>query len=266
MWQVPTGTFARLYSGDSAVCAVRADGSTECFNEPLGTPATSHYPMVPVESLGMGLGLICGIDTSDGVFCNSANQALSVTLPDETFTAVSAANQFACGLDPEGSITCSGAALLGSCDYSPDAGQLDAPSGSFVQIASGGHSSCAVAEDGTLSCWGLGSPGEMPPACFAGESHGQSDPPTGAFRSVAVGRSHACGIREDGTVACWGAGTTDDCVSGTGNCRQSRPPPGQFQELALGTSHSCAMTSDRKVQCWGAEGDDGRTVPPPEFQ
>jgi hypothetical protein len=269
VWSIPGGSFVELYAGDNTICAVRADRSVACFTEPLGVTDTSYAPSFPVATLGVGLGTVCGTETNGDLFCNAASNTVAVPPPAaERASVVSAGQQFACALrEDDGSVFCWGSQSLGSCDLSPPAGQLDAPSGSFLELASGPYSSCAIDVDGRLACWGLGKPGQEPSEeCETATSYGQSDPPNGTFRAIAVGKYNACAIRTDGTLACWGAGSADDCVGGSSSCRQSRPPAGSFEQVALGTVHGCAMNADRKIECWGYVGSDGRTIPPDVFQ
>ena len=275
-WTVPQGPFVALFSSIDAVCAVRADGTFTCFPEPLGTPNDlSYIPDVTVRELAVGFGAFCGIAETGDPFCNWVNETYAIPVPPaERFDHISVGERFACGIrDADGTILCWGSEGSGAaCDYTPQAGQLLAPDGSFVELSSRTNSSCAVSVDGSLACWGAGGPADDPQAliCDVPYNFGQSIPPDGDFVSVTVGDSHACGIRADGTVACWGAGTTDQGCSSTVlsfHCGQSQAPPGRFEQLALGNVHTCAMRADRTVQCWGWEGDgDGRTIPPPEFQ
>ena len=266
-WQVPSGSFVALYPGHFTICAVRADRSVACFNEPPGDISSAHYPTVPVRELGVGYGATCGVDTSGNSFCNAVSPTYALTPPaDEDFIAISVGIQFACGIRlDDGRIRCFGSEGFGTCAYSPPAGQLEPPAGAFVEIATGTNSSCALRTDGSVACWGGAELDAGAGECALVYDAGQLEAPQGTFRSISVSESHVCGVLEDRTLACWGAGTSDACESGTVNCRQSRPPAGEFEQVATGKMHSCAMTANRKVTCWGAE-SGGRTTPPPELQ
>ena len=56
-----------------------------------------------------------------------------------------------CALGPTGTITCWGDNTFG---------QLDAPAGSFVEIAAGANFTLARAADGTVVAWGDGAAGQ----------------------------------------------------------------------------------------------------------
>jgi alpha-tubulin suppressor-like RCC1 family protein len=271
-WSLPEGKFVALYGSANVICAVRSDRTVACFSEPIGATDLTYVPQGRVRELAVGDGAICGIDDGGETFCNATDARFALPVPPgERFKGISSGSRFACGLrESDGTIVCWGSEGDPTCGYSPQAGQLDAPSGSFEKISSGSFSSCAIAADGTTACWGAGEATDDPNEtyCDAKFNHGQSVPPAESFESIAVSDGHACGIRANGTVACWGAGTTDEC--GGSICRQARPPPGVFEQVTAGVFHTCAMRADRTVACWGWNGDGtefaGITTPPPDFQ
>ncbi|HVJ20817.1 MAG TPA: RCC1 domain-containing protein [Polyangiaceae bacterium] len=225
-----------------------------------------------VRELALDAANVCHIDEQGSTLCDwSSFGPGDLTVPDgEQFAHVSVGYGFACGLrTADGSLVCWGSAGTEACNWSPVAGQLEAPAGAFKQLVSRNLTSCAVDDAGSLKCWGAGEAADDPQAlCREGTfNYGQADPPEGVYAKVELGAFHGCAIRDDGTVACWGAGETDDCLDVGADCRQSRPLPGVFVQLALGNWHTCAMTAERKVQCWGYDANgDGRTMPPAVFQ
>ena len=278
-WAIPVGQFVELHASSDEICAVRTDGSVECFVESglaAGGGAAELLPAGKVTQLALQRGAVCGIDGSGSPFCNSSNSIpVPLTVPlGAVFSMVSVGGYFACGIRAQaGSILCWGYPGDNSCAWvDPMTGQLDAPAGEFVSISSGLFSSCAIEKSGKVHCWGAGDASDDPNLTCRGflQNFGQSIPPEGMFRSISVGANHVCGVKTDGTVACWGAGTTDEgCQDAGENCRQSRPPAGKFDQVSVGNYHSCAMTAERKVQCWGYPGagpGDGRLTPPAEFQ
>jgi hypothetical protein len=272
-WTIPQGTFASLHGSVEAVCALRSDATAACFAQPLGIVDLSFVPQQRAfAQLALGLGAACWTDETGSPSCAWGTPPYALPAPNgERFRRISVGVQFACGIRQDnGGILCWGSpGSVEACSFAPQAGQLDAPSGSFVEIASGTYSSCAVRDDGSVACWGAGKSTDDPNVMFCGGplNFGQSKPPPGSFRSVAVGSNHACGVHTNGMVECWGAGSSDDCVAGSSSCRQSRPPTIVFDQVTVGAAHSCGMKSDRKVVCWGyGDGADGRTNPPQEFQ
>jgi hypothetical protein len=276
-WQVPTGKFVELRSGDSWVCAIRADRSYACFPEPFGNPGMLDFaPPVAAQDLAVASGAICVIHDAGGMTCDRVDLGVADLTPPagQSFKRVSVGSDFACGiLASDASVVCWGdeGEAGADCIDLPAAGQLDAPAGVFVALDSSGYTTCGIDGAGAVECWGAGEATDDAQAMCGGAlyNYGQGAPAGGQFRSVSVGFNHACGVKVDGTLACWGAGTTDECTLDVNvNCRQSRPPVGEFEHVAVGRTHSCAMTAERKVQCWGNNGTEpgGRTEPPPVFQ
>jgi len=69
---------------------------------------------------------------------------------------------------------------------------LEAPDGTFTQLAVATDHTCGIREDSTVECWGVdGKPSDVAVA------------PRGAFLQIS-GRGGFCGIREDETLVCWG--------------------------------------------------------------
>jgi alpha-tubulin suppressor-like RCC1 family protein len=268
-WDLPQGTFVALFSSTNLMCAVRDDRAVACFGAPIDTVDLSYVPAGRVRELAVSSGAICGISEDGEAFCDWSDDRFALPVPTgERFKSISTGSRFACGLrESDGSILCWGSEGDPTCGYSPQAGQLNAPAGSFAKISSGRFSSCAIRGDGSAACWGAGEATDDPNQiyCDGPINFGQSVPPAGSFDSIAIGDAHTCGIQSDGTIACWGVGTADEC-SGA-NCRQSRPPPGVFEQVAASVFHNCAMRADRTIECWGWDGGgDGRTTPPAEFQ
>jgi VCBS repeat-containing protein len=76
-----------------------------------------------------------------------------LTLPDGTYSEVSAGALLTCGLKSEGTLACGGWNGYG---------QSTPPSGTFTQISADRYHACAVQDDGALVCWGENSYNEAP--------------------------------------------------------------------------------------------------------
>jgi len=71
-------------------------------------------------------------------------------------------------------------------------GEASAPTGYFLEIATGEFHNCGVRADGTLHCWG-------------NNASGEATPPAGnAFARVATGRGFSCAMRQNDSMICWG--------------------------------------------------------------
>ena len=177
------------------------------------------------------------------------------TPPAGTFTQISAAYRYTCGLRADGSATCwgqndhgksapkasafiqippAGTATPAGCGLTaaPSAGAKMTPGSPLRRQALSPRFppaiciSCGLQADGAATCWG-------------DNSFGQSTSPAGTFTQISSGNLHSCGLRADGSAACWGdnyfggAAPPPTALSpgfppGTGTragCRPTVPPP-----------------------------------------
>lgn len=270
-FSVPDGEFVAV-GGESFLCGRRADGSLRCFQGPSGQLPPEIEPSAPCVDFDTSPDALCALDAEGKVACKEwlYDEIAKRTPTDETFSDVALGRLFACGIRKiSGQIQCWGFAGIGNlqCGEAPSTGQLDAPPGRFVQIASAEFHSCAIKEDGSLACWGAGDPADDPEQLLCEDlvNYGQATPPPGSFVQVSVGIAHSCAVKTDGSVACWGAGKTSDGCGTTLECGQSMPPPGtDFVQVSVGYTHSCAMRRDRSIACWGSN-SGGRSTPPADF-
>ena len=126
-----------------------------------------------------------------------------------------------CALRESGEVACWG---------DNDAGQTDAPPGTFHSISAGGWHTCALRESGEVACWG-------------NNEAGQTDAPAGAFRSINAGWVHTCALRESGEAVCWGNNDTG----------QIDAPAGAFRSINAGWEDTCALGASGEVVCWGRD-------------
>ena len=133
-------------------------------------------------------------------------------VPEGVFIAVDGG----CGIRSNGTIACW------------DNEQLAAgvPQGTFKSVSAASSSACAIRTDATIVCWG----------------HPElSDAPPGTFESADVGqRGGVCAIRASGAIACWG----NEQIS-------SSTPEGTFKSVAVGADHACAIRTGGTIACWG---------------
>jgi len=161
------------------------------------------------------------------VVCWGSDHLGQATAPSDSFTAISAGPQHACGLRTDGMIDCWGKNTRG---------QVIAPSGSFSQISSGNGQWCALRRDGSVACWGSNA---VPTS--DGTASDPTTAPPGSFTQVSAGSFYGCGLRTGGTIVCWGE-------NGSG---QATPPSGSFAQVSGGFDHACGVRTDGSVVCWG---------------
>jgi hypothetical protein len=186
---VPTGAFMEVAIGEGVACARRRDGTVACWGMGANVPAGYTF-----ESLTGGAYFFCGLETgAHGAVCwEPRYQGEGTQIKSGPFVAVDTGRFFACGLRPDGSVSCWSASIPPGISDSNTSGMLSPPPGPFVELSVGEFHACGRRADGQLDCWGS-------------NSYGQSSPPPGVtFTQVSAGSNHTCGILPDGSAVCWG--------------------------------------------------------------
>jgi len=206
---------------------------------------------------------------SDDGFPGGDNEGLYSAVPQDAevgpFVQIVAADEFACGLLKDQTVTCWGDEYRG---------QTAPRGGTFTQLSSGYEHVCGLTTAGDVSCWGqippenefrggpftavsaglrftcaLAASGQI--TCWGDNQEGQSTPPNGAFSSVSAGGFHGCGVLLSGLVDCWGADPDG----------QASPPDGVFDDVSAGHDHTCGVRPDGRIVCWGRN-NVGQSDPP----
>ena len=293
----PSGTFMAISGNVSRGCGIRSDGTVDCWGQGFGTPPQGTF--TAISSAGSHA---CGIRSNGTVACwgsvrffrsyetsgvwenwryaghrtrdpvaRGGTVSGSLVVPDGTFTSVSVSGHHACGIRPDGTVTCWGMNIDG---------RATAPGGAFTAIATTGNRGCGVRPDGSATCWGVGI--VNPPAgTFTAISAGMTsyfeqpdhtcgvrnegtiacwgldppDPPDGTFTAVTASIRHACGLRANGTAACWGN-------NGYG---QTNAPGGTFTAVSTGETHTCGLRPNGTATCWGGNRQALRDAPSGAF-
>lgn len=182
---------------------------------------------------------------------------------------------YVCGLSSAGEISCWG--------DDNDAGNLEAPQGTFVELSVGTSHACARDANNLLTCWGWGTFGQTglyeesgslldTPVksvvsggyqtcainmndrveCMGGYNAANWDWPEMALSSLQVSNYHGCAIAEDGHIEC--VIPTDD--SGTAIFELTdEVPAGTYTAVAsIYDGLHCALTDQGGVTCWGEYG------------
>ncbi|WP_420627085.1 hypothetical protein [Candidatus Poriferisodalis sp.] len=238
---LPEGEFSRVvlfgggYRVDASGCALRTDGSVECWAGPGWEHSAPAVPGGVFVDVSAGQGRWCAVDTGGGVVCWGAGFDGHEVLAGSGFVRVLA-----------------GSGYDGSPAFSlGDDGLVAAWSDDPV---------CALDAEGGVRCWGVG-----PPSVVSGV-------PSGLFGSVSAASYRAggdspvrwgdmllgsavagdevsdrvvgdvCGVRPAGRLECWG-------LSGQPTFDV---PAGEFIKVAVGARHGCGLAADGAVRCWGA--------------
>jgi hypothetical protein len=175
---LPAGTYLDVAGAAGLVCGVHEDGTLEC-NDPGEGPAYGGT----FTAIEAGRDEFCAIRTNGTLGCFDEYQH-PIASPEGTFLDLSMAEDHACGILADHTLTCWG---------DDSAGQSTPPAGTFADVAAGMLFTCAIqAPAGTLTCWG-------------DDHYLEAEPPAGTYSAVGAGWHHACAIPEgtDG-LACWG--------------------------------------------------------------
>ena len=174
--QAPSGQYRQVIAYWATSCAIRLDGTPHCWGAELGlTPPQGAFAEFSTRN--------CGVRPAGQIEC-WAYEPRGHPASVSTLTDVAFSGRYACGIQADSAV---------ACWYRDVDASLASPVGTYAQVSVGADLACALDFDGVARCWDL----------IDGHSIG---PPPGAFSQVAAGHRHACATRrDDGTVICWGA-------------------------------------------------------------
>lgn len=195
-----------LWAGGGFAC-LQTDGFFDCRDHWKAVSFSMHNACVVRED---GTGACFGSDNNH-----------SVDVPEGTWTMIVQAGGQACGLHPDGSVTCWGNGAEG---FTP-------PAGPFVDVQAMDGAACARDEGGTITCWG-------------NDYQGNVVSPAGTWASFILPNSFLCMLDAEGRIACAGYGevANADLPSGTG-----------YHPLTGGFGHACALNTEDRAVCWGRD-------------
>ncbi|GIE72882.1 hypothetical protein Apa02nite_089900 [Actinoplanes palleronii] len=313
-------TFTQLTAGSTYTCGLGSDSTAYCWGQSgdgqlgIGGGSTTQASPVAVDapagvtftqlSAGSG-GPTCGVGDDGQAYCwgfNAAGQLgngdtetqyspMAVNAPaGVTFTHVSAASNYSCGLAGDGGAYCWGSNDSGQLGDGSTADKLspvavDAPSGvTFTQLDAGYTNACGLGSDDAVYCWGTNDHGQLgdggttnqsspvavplfapasspsptpspsPSATPSPAPGGSVSPPVA---QLAAGDYHTCALSDDDQAYCWGAGTSGQLGDGATVSRShpvavSAPAGVTFTQLTAGWTHTCGLGSDDAAYCWGS--------------
>jgi len=176
---------------------------------------------------------------------------------------VSAGDQAACMIRPDGSIACWGADAAGMLGNGVTAVDQASPSrvetlttaNNFVQISAGKIHACGIEAGGTGFCWGNDGDGQIGNGATAGQQDTPS-PISGShvWTQISASSTHTCGLRNDGLIYCWGSDTYGQLGNGGGagtNAPGAISDTGPWVYVATGEFSSCGIKTDGSAWCWG---------------
>jgi len=228
-------------AADGHMCVIQAGGEAVCSGSAAVTgPGKLNSPAnVTFHAVTAGDDFSCGLTAvNSSLVCWGALPGGNAQLPPAStfFIDAHAGPRHVCGLMSNGTVACFGT-------VASSRGAINVPPGvAFQSVTAGANYTCSVARNHSVVCWGDASNTVVTAAstwrAFTDAEH------------VAAGADHACYVRVNGSVACWGS-----------NSRGAAAPPaalatnGSVWWLAAGSGMTCAMSGSSvpgPVTCWGA--------------
>lgn len=204
-----------------------------------------------------GFPSVSGYDLTSGWGSPTCN-LIDVLDPPPSGT-LSAGDEFACSVRPNGNVDCWGFDVQGQMGNGTMGGDQLTPepvslSGASAVVAGTSHA-CAVMKSGALECWGHNANGQL--GVLTPSDSATPITVSGLGPRVvgaAAGEDFTCAILSGGTVDCWGYNSVGQLGDGT-TTEHITPAPvknlGGVIGIAAGESHACAVLVNGTVECWG---------------
>lgn len=216
--------------GSPCSCALRTDQSLWCwgallvFAAPLAEdPAPISSPAVQWRSVAGGDLHVCGIDTTNVLWCVGKNIY--------------------------------GQLGTGAFSIEETAPVVVTGGHSWRKVAAGVNFTCALELDSTLWCWGSNVQGQLGQGTMGYGINSPVQVGTAAWLDISLGATHACGVRSDATLWCWGSNNSGEL--GQGSISPAVLQPAQvgsdawWKSVHVGSAFSCARREDDSLWCWG---------------
>ena len=236
-------TAIALSSGDFHTCAILDNGDVSCwgrgFYGQLGNGGTSNKNSpTPTSSLGAG----------------------------RTAVALSSGNEYTCAILDNGEVSCWGEGYYGqlgngvTTETTPTLTSSLGTGRTAVAIASGGAHTCVILDSGEVSCWGLGTFGQLGNGATSNKTTPTLTSSLGTGRTavaISSGGAHTCVILDNGDVSCWGFGTNGRLGNGgtsdktTPTLTSSLGTGRTAVAVSSGGAHTCVILDNGEVSCWG---------------
>jgi len=181
------------------------------------------------------------VQDSGSVACRGNETSTGKLYPPSNvaFHAVTAGDDFSCGLTTNGSLRCWGGLPGGST-------QLPPASTFFIDAHAGPRHVCGLVPNGTVYCYGDAS------------SRGAVNVPPGVvFQGVTAGANYTCGVARNHSVVCWGD-STNPVVAAVATWQSIT----DAEHVAAGADHACYIRVNGSVACWGSNARGGAAPPP----
>jgi len=155
------------------------------------------------------------------------------------------------------------------CEFSCGGSGATRDCAEVSKLALGYNHSCAILETGKVSCWGLGSHGELGDGLKADASLPVMTSVLSNATELGAGDQHSCAIQgtAPGVLSCWGSDSAGQLGNGTVTTTEQAQPGVVWngtivdaKSVTLGDEHTCAIDegTQNALWCWGNR-SNGRT-------
>ena len=266
----PDGAFVALDAGPYATCGLRPDGEVACWGWDQGRdnfframlPVAWDVPSGPFTALSVGDGYACGLRPDGEVACwghgkfREKRSGVSETRderenrrrlepPPGPFTALSAGDEFTCGLRPDGEVACWG---MSNTHFGDELSE--SPPGPFSAVRAGDDHACGLRPDGRVTCWRSSTFWDS--YVYLNERFGEQTTLDGTWAALTGGDELACGLRPGGQFACADA---DNVLS--------RLAPAVAFGAVAAWGHACGLDHRGEITCWSHRGHREPAPPGP---
>ena len=204
--------------------------------------------------------------TSQSSATASAGSTTTTTEAVAGFAAseITAGDQHACALDPDGAAYCWGYNRMGQLGdgTGTDSRAPVAVAGNlrFKALSAGRYFTCGLTSAGATWCWGDNSRAELGDGTTGkgGDTENRLAPVEvlGAikFEELVTGQLHVCGRTATGETWCWGVYSSGELGN---DASPDQPQPTRsavglvFDSLAAAGSSSCGLAAGGVTSCWG---------------
>lgn len=195
------------------------------------------------------------------------DSAVEVSVPGETFKAISVGGYHSLALASDGSVFAwgsNGHGQLGdgSTTERITPVEISVPGKTFLAISAGEAHSLALSSDGSVFAWGYNYFGQVGDASTTDRNAPvEISVPGKTISEISAGYRHSLALADDGSVYAWGQNSKGQLGDGTQvhkNVPVEVSAVGKtFSTLSAGGYHSMAVATDDSLWAWG-ENEDGQ--------
>jgi alpha-tubulin suppressor-like RCC1 family protein len=215
------------------------------------------------------------LGTSSAVPVRVGTNATSTLFSD--WVAVSASNDFTCGIRKGGTMWCWGLATNGKLGNNVTSGTYAYPQqvgtagtstifSDWIEVATSTFTGCGIRSNGQAWCWGQGSNGRIGNNVTTVQPYPVQVGTSGSstlfsdWLHISHRDQSGCGTRTNGTAWCWGTGTSGQLGNGASSTSNVPVQVGtvgtstDFTDWVMtstGLNFSCGVRANGTAWCWG---------------